>query len=206
MMNKCLHFEREGRGLGVLSITAPETKGFVYIEAHKEAHAKEAVKGMRLIMTWSMKLVPVSERMQVLQITRQKKPIKEGAWVRIRRGMFKGDLGQCVRVTEGGMKAIKLMPRLDLQGMEGVTRRRLAQAVQAALAPPPVLQRHALPAPRHPHPERLAAVKRAIDKLGPRARRGGRQHLHGRGVHGRPARRSERRDHGQRGRAPPSTR
>ena len=118
LMNKCLAFERQGKSLNILSIFTPGIKGYVYIETHREMYAKEAVKGLRLIMGWSMKLVPTAEMTAALHIARQKKPIKVGQWVRITRGWFKGDLGKCEEVREGGTKAIiKLMPRIDFSGL-----------------------------------------------------------------------------------------
>ena len=96
--------EDKGKPLGICSVVWPGTKGFVYVESLHESSAREAIKGMRLMIPWSLKWVPVNEMTAVLNIVAQKKPIAEKQWVRIKRGLYKGDLGRVELVMDSGAK------------------------------------------------------------------------------------------------------
>ena len=56
------------------------------------------------MIPWSLKWVPVNEMTAVLNIVAQKKPIAEKQWVRIKRGLYKGDLGRVELVMDSGAK------------------------------------------------------------------------------------------------------
>lgn len=91
MMNKFIDFMHKGTPLSIRSVVASSTKGFIYVEAEREPHAKEAVMGLRDISPWSMKLVPIHEMTAVMTISSRKKPLEAGAWARMKRaGLYKG--------------------------------------------------------------------------------------------------------------------
>lgn len=121
LMNKYIDFMNRGHPLQIKSAVASSTKGFIYIEAEREPHAKEAVTGLRDIMPWSMKLVPIHEMSSVLSIKTRRKPIVAGSFARMKRaGLYKGDLCKVLEVVDSGTRAlIQLLPRLDPTVMAG---------------------------------------------------------------------------------------
>ena len=51
LMNKCIDFAQKGKHLSILSVTCSENvEGYIYIEAFKEIHVKEAIKGLSVIL------------------------------------------------------------------------------------------------------------------------------------------------------------
>ncbi|TMW63337.1 hypothetical protein Poli38472_002278 [Pythium oligandrum] len=115
LMNKFLDFSRRGEPLHVKSVVASSSKGFIYVEAEREPHAKDAVNGLRDIMQYSMKLVPVHEMTSVLNVKKKRKPVVAGTWARFKRaGLYKGDLCKVMEILDNGSRAIvKMIPRLD---------------------------------------------------------------------------------------------
>eukprot|EP01080_Neovahlkampfia_damariscottae_P012186 gene12186-5773_t len=89
-------------------------KGVIYIEAYKEAHVKDAINGIKTIFEGGIKLVPTKEMSEILTIQDKGIEIKKGDWVKIKRGVYKGDVGQVFEVDETRAEAtIKLIPRLE---------------------------------------------------------------------------------------------
>jgi transcription elongation factor SPT5 len=51
LINKSIDFARKGHPLAILSTTSNENvEGYIYIEAFKEIHVREAVKGLSAIL------------------------------------------------------------------------------------------------------------------------------------------------------------
>jgi transcription elongation factor SPT5 len=118
LMRKYLAFEKKPNPIAITSVTWPGTKGFIYVEAHRESSAQEIIKNMRMCMPWSIKLVPINEMTAVLTVASKKKAIKGDAWVRVKRGVYKGDLGKVDMLLDSGSKAaVRLVPRIDLNAI-----------------------------------------------------------------------------------------
>lgn len=114
VMLKAIDMRNKGGLLKVKSAFCSSVKGLIYVEALSEAFAKEVIVGLRMLYASSFSQVPVGEMTSVLATTVRKKPIKEGQWVRIKRGPLKGDLARVVGLFEGGSKAfIQAVPRPD---------------------------------------------------------------------------------------------
>ncbi|OEL21483.1 putative transcription elongation factor SPT5-like protein 1 [Dichanthelium oligosanthes] len=94
--------------LQIKSVVALEhLKNFIYIEAEKEAHVKEACKGLRnIIASAKIILVPIREMADVLSVESKSVDLSRDSWVRMKLGLYKGDLA---KVT------VKVIPRIDLQ-------------------------------------------------------------------------------------------
>uniref|UniRef100_A0AAV1UIT8 Transcription elongation factor SPT5 n=1 Tax=Peronospora matthiolae TaxID=2874970 RepID=A0AAV1UIT8_9STRA len=115
LMKKFIEFSRRGEPLMIKSVVASNSKGFIYVEAEREPHAKNCLTGLRDVQQWSMKLVPIHEMTSVLNVQTRRKPLVAGAWARIKRaGMYKGDLCKIVEILDNGSRAVvKMIPRLD---------------------------------------------------------------------------------------------
>jgi len=115
IMNKCIAFARQGKPLGITSAIAAQSKGKVYIESFSEPSVKEAVQGIRGLMSYTMRMVPINDMTTVMTVVPKKKPVKKNEWVRMTRGPYKGDLALVRAVRGSGLKCvIQCVPRLDL--------------------------------------------------------------------------------------------
>lgn len=99
--------------------------GYIYVEAYQQAHVLSAVQGMANIYASKIRLVPVNEMVDCLTIKIKPAEIKIGAWVRMKRGKYSGDLGQVLEVSEiGDTATIKLIPRLDMTKDSAASKRK----------------------------------------------------------------------------------
>ena len=115
IMNKCVAYARMGKPLGITAAVAAQSKGKVYVESYSEPTMIQAVQGIRNLLIYSMKLVPIQDMTTVMTVVPKKKPVKRNDWVRMTRGHFKGDLALVKDIRDGGLKCvIQCVPRLDL--------------------------------------------------------------------------------------------
>lgn len=101
------------------AIALDHLKNYIYIEADKEAHVREACKGMRNIYTGSkILLVPIKEMTDVLSVESKAIDLSRDTWVRMKIGTYKGDLAKVVDVDNVRQRVtVKLIPRIDLQAL-----------------------------------------------------------------------------------------
>lgn len=72
LMNKCIDFAQKGNHLAILSVTCSENvEGFIYVEAFKEIHVKEAIKGLAVILGGKCILVSKEEMPGIYTINKK---------------------------------------------------------------------------------------------------------------------------------------
>ena len=71
-------------------------KGYIYIEAFKQQHVKQAIEdiGNLRVGKWQQLMVPIREMTDVMRVVKETSGVKRGSWVRIKRGIFKDDVAQ----------------------------------------------------------------------------------------------------------------
>ncbi|KAG5526316.1 hypothetical protein RHGRI_032560 [Rhododendron griersonianum] len=101
------------------AIALDHLKDYIYVEADKEAHVKEACKGMRLIHgNTKITLVPIKEMTDVVSVKSKSIDLSRDTWVRVKKGDCKGDLAKVVDVNNVQQRVtVKLIPRIDLQAL-----------------------------------------------------------------------------------------
>ena len=89
-------------------------KGYIYIEAYKEANVREAILGNSNFRESSLRVVPMEEMTKIFDFDRFKKiDIKVDQWVRLKSGIYENDLAQIVYIEDPLTKIyIRLVPRL----------------------------------------------------------------------------------------------
>lgn len=100
-------FERGG--------TQSTMKGFIYVEAQRQADISEALKDlMNVYPRTKMMLVEIKEMPDLLRVAKPA-PLQPGAYVRMKRPpKYAGDLAQVIDLTETGLEIrIRYVPRLD---------------------------------------------------------------------------------------------
>jgi len=107
----------EGKPVQIYSaFFSPHLRGYIYIEAWKEAEVREFVKGIRGISQWFIRLVPGTQMPQVFKASfdhaEMQVRLKKGDWIRLKRGPYKGDLGMVDEVRDQEY-VVKVKPRLN---------------------------------------------------------------------------------------------
>lgn len=74
IMNKCVAFARQGRPLGICGAIAAQTKGKIYIESYSEPAVVEAINGVRGLLQYTMRLIPIQDMTTVMTVVPKKKP------------------------------------------------------------------------------------------------------------------------------------
>ncbi|KAJ8541556.1 hypothetical protein K7X08_002372 [Anisodus acutangulus] len=137
----CLMQKAIDRGpeLQIRSVVALDhLKNYIYIEADKEAHVREACKGMRNIYASAkIMLVPIKEMTDVLSVESKAVDLARDTWVRMKMGTYKGDLAKVVDVDNVRQRVVvKLIPRIDLQALANKLEGREAPKKKAFIPPP----------------------------------------------------------------------
>ncbi|MES1920802.1 hypothetical protein MHBO_002438 [Bonamia ostreae] len=80
----------------------------------RRAHVSDAISSVSSLFKRKIGLVPISEMTDTLTTNDKKTETKIYDWVRVKRGLHKGDLALVNDVLEEGLKAeIKLVPRIN---------------------------------------------------------------------------------------------
>jgi transcription elongation factor SPT5 len=124
LTQKCYDYASKGTPLLIKSAFCKDgLKGFIYVEARSEAHVLKALTGLRSVyLSKKPKQVPLDEMITAITISNKNASASAGmvpgAWVRMKSGVYKGDLARVdfVDINEG-RASVRLVPRLDLAGM-----------------------------------------------------------------------------------------
>jgi len=110
------HLSKLPEGLNIYSVvTLDHLKGYIYVEADKDAPVKEAIDFIDGIFPSKVVLVKLNEMVSVLSVPKKKVNLRKGSWVRIKRGTYHGDLAQVHEYDDISQTVwVKLIPRLDL--------------------------------------------------------------------------------------------
>ncbi|RYR47918.1 hypothetical protein Ahy_A07g033903 isoform C [Arachis hypogaea] len=120
------------------AIALDHLKNYIYVEADKEAHVREAIKGLRNIYGVSkITLVPIREMTDVLSVESKAIDLARDTWVRMKIGTYKGDLAKVVDVDNVRQRVtVKLIPRIDLQALANKLEGREVVKKKAFVPPP----------------------------------------------------------------------
>ncbi|CAE6402378.1 unnamed protein product [Rhizoctonia solani] len=117
LMRKYMDKENTNNPLEIFSAFQRDSlPGLIYVEAHDSKQVSTALNGLvGAYVSSGIKLVPIDEMSSLLKIKRVETTVQPGAWVRIKRGKYAGDLAQVIDVTENGEEVgLKFIPRIDL--------------------------------------------------------------------------------------------
>lgn len=76
IMNKCVAYARQGRPLGICGTIAAQSRGRIYIESYSEPAVVEAITGVRGLLQYTMRLIPIQDMTTVMTVVPKKKPGK----------------------------------------------------------------------------------------------------------------------------------
>lgn len=115
-------------------------KGYIYIEAFKQTHVKQAIEGISALAraAYEQRLVPISEMIDVMRVVKETASLKPKQWVRLKSGLYKDDLAQVESVEDAqNVVWLRLLPRIDYERKRG----RFGKPVEAASGDPSEPQR-----------------------------------------------------------------
>ncbi|KAI8368614.1 hypothetical protein EDC96DRAFT_607250 [Choanephora cucurbitarum] len=103
--------------IDTFSAFARETlKGYIYIEARRQAHVQETLANIPNVYMSTLMLVPIKDMVDSITVQKKEVEIPLGGWVRVKRGTYAGDLAQVLEVSDSQDSArVKVVPRLDLE-------------------------------------------------------------------------------------------
>ncbi|QLQ78305.1 hypothetical protein HG537_0A05520 [Torulaspora globosa] len=131
--------------LKILSIFQRDNyTGRLYIEAPKQSVIEKFCNGVPDIYISQKLLIPVQELPLLLKPSKSDDvALEEGSYVRIKRGIYKGDLAVVDQISENNLEVmLKIVPRLDYGKFDDVdpaTNQRKARRPTFAHRPPPQL-------------------------------------------------------------------
>jgi transcription elongation factor SPT5 len=126
LMRKFIAYQFTEEPLQIKSIVSPEgVKGYIYVEAFKQTHVKQAIDGIGSLRMglYTQQMVPIKEMTDVLRVVKEQSVMKPKSWVRLKRGIFKDDIAQVdyVDVAQNQVH-LKLIPRIDYSRPRGALR------------------------------------------------------------------------------------
>ncbi|EPZ36455.1 transcription elongation factor Spt5 [Rozella allomycis CSF55] len=111
-------FDKEGtqEALQINSALCRDSlKGYIYVEAFRQAQVQKALDKTNHVYLQNITLVPIKEMVDVVTVKRKPVDVKLNAWVRVKRGVYSGDLGQVVDISDSNETVrLKLVPRLEV--------------------------------------------------------------------------------------------
>ncbi|XP_050095989.1 transcription elongation factor SPT5 [Anopheles aquasalis] len=126
LMRKFLTYQNTDQPLQIKAVVAPESvKGYIYIEAYKQAHVKAAINnvGNLRVGIWKQEMVPIKEMTDILKVVKEQSGLKPKQWVRLKRGIYKDDIAQVDYVDLAQNQVhLKLLPRIDYTRLRGALR------------------------------------------------------------------------------------
>ncbi|KAK4470075.1 hypothetical protein MN116_006539 [Schistosoma mekongi] len=119
LMRKFIAYQFSDSPLQIKSAFAKEgLKGYIYVEAFKQTHVKQAIDGitaLRLSM-YKQQLVPIEEMTEVVRVVKETGQLKPDQWVRIKSGLYRDDLALVEYVEDAqNLVGLKLVPRIDYE-------------------------------------------------------------------------------------------
>jgi transcription elongation factor SPT5 len=126
LMRKFLTMENTDSPLQIKSVIVPEgLKGYIYIESFKQTHVKQAITGVSNLKLgyWKQQMVPINEMTDVMKVVKDIIALRAGAWVRLKRGIYRDDLARVEQVDPTRSQVIlKMIPRIDYGRQRGVVK------------------------------------------------------------------------------------
>lgn len=117
LMRKFIAFEASAEPLQIKSaLTVEGVKGYIYVEAYKQTHVKQAIEGISnlRIGQHNQQMVPIKEMTDVVKVVKTTARLRQKQWVRVKRGVYKDDLAQVEWIDHAqNAVSLRLIPRID---------------------------------------------------------------------------------------------
>ena len=91
----------------IISCFATEARGFIYVEAFCEDFVRCTLQNMSIFQRmgkYGIRKVSLDNMINTLNLEQKNKPIHKDDWVRMKTGVYQGDLGRVYYVNEHAQK------------------------------------------------------------------------------------------------------
>jgi len=142
LMQKTINLAKQGKpAMQILSaVSQDHLKGYIYVEAEREDYVRKALQGMRHVYhSKPIRLVPINEMVDSISVAKKEvSVVKQDSWVRMRTGVYKGDLAQVIDVNYADNQCtVKLLPRIDYQHLADKESGAAKGKSKSSIRPPP---------------------------------------------------------------------
>lgn len=97
----------------IFSIVAkPDLFGYIYIESYTKQAVLDSLVNIRFVNRTKISAVPLNEMVDVMTI-KCVEDIVIGNFVRVKKGKYKDDVGQVIKMVNSEMVRIRIVPRID---------------------------------------------------------------------------------------------
>ena len=120
LLNKSIDFAKQAKPLSIISVTSSDsTEGFIFVEAFKEIHVKEACANLHFVFN-SYTLLPTEQMTSVYQNDKAKSnSVEKRQWVRIKQGgAYNMDIALVQYTTIDQKVWVRLIPRIEQPGLQ----------------------------------------------------------------------------------------
>lgn len=101
--------------------------GMIFIEARFSQDVRKTIEGIVGINpSQDLKLIPIEEMADLLNLRKQQALITKGSWLRFKKGLYKGDLAR-VQDIENDTVIVQFIPRLDLSDARAAEEKSFAE-------------------------------------------------------------------------------
>lgn len=121
LMNKYFALKNTKDEINIFSASALDKfPGYIFVEAHRDFHVKEAIKGLKILNISKVQPIQVKEATQVFSPDASKTPtVVAGQFARVKKGLYEGDLALIDEVISSTKRLkVKLVPRLVSDGKQ----------------------------------------------------------------------------------------
>lgn len=115
LTNKLFARLNEGQPLMVLQVFECENvSGVIYVEAHKLSHVEQLTRGISGIYSRGLKMIPIAEMTDIMRAcsTMKECPVQHLQWVRVNKGIHKGDLALVDHLIDAKKVLVRMVPRI----------------------------------------------------------------------------------------------
>ncbi|KAJ3044652.1 transcription elongation factor spt5 [Rhizophlyctis rosea] len=116
LMNKFVERRKSTKPIDIHSVFYRDgLAGYIYLEAFHQAQVAAAIENVPDLYGGKLTIVQLEEMPACLTIKTRENEIKPRQWVRVKRGIYQGDLGRVLEISDSGdMITVQLIPRFDL--------------------------------------------------------------------------------------------
>lgn len=119
ILNKARHFAKDPeKKLKIISVIALKKKfpGRIFVEAYEERHIYESLEGFNDVHLGKKIVLLGHDNYASLfvKFSEKTKDYKPGTFVRVRKGLYEGDLAKVLKVRKNNLDVV-LVPRINVQ-------------------------------------------------------------------------------------------
>jgi hypothetical protein len=112
-MNKSIDFAKHGTPLEILSATAADNiDNYIFVEAFRKNSVSQAIYGLNFCLG-KIEMLTLNEMPKIYESKINSQRPEPMTWVRIKSGLYDGDIGIIDKIIGDDKIRVKLVPRIN---------------------------------------------------------------------------------------------